>query len=44
VLSGVPMQAKQLDELMQHLRQPKLAHMLPTEEEDSGGNPPSTST
>ena len=33
VLSGVPMQAKQLEELMEQLRQPKLAHVLPSEEQ-----------
>jgi len=30
VLSGVPMQARELEELLQQLRQPKLAHLLPT--------------
>jgi hypothetical protein len=38
VLSGVPMQARELEELMRQLRQPKLAHVLPSEEE--GGDPP----
>ena len=40
VLSGVPMQARELEELMRQLHQPKLAHMLPSEEE--GGGPPNS--
>jgi len=36
VLSGVPMQAKQLEELMEQLHQPKLAHVLPSEEQPDG--------
>ena len=35
VLSGVPMRPEQIRELMNQLNQPKLAHMLPGEE-DSG--------
>ena len=38
VLSGVPMQARELEELMRQLRQPKLAHVLPSG--DEGGDPP----
>ena len=38
VLSGVPMQARELEELMRQLQQPKLAHVLPGEEDD--GDPP----
>ena len=39
VLSGVPMQARELEELMRQLQQPKFAHALPSEEED-GSDPP----
>ena len=35
VLSGVPMRPEQIRELLHQLNQPKLAHMLPGEE-DSG--------
>ena len=38
VLSGVPMQARELEELMRQLHQPRLAHVLPSEED--GGGPP----
>jgi hypothetical protein len=38
VLSGVPMQARELEELMRQLHTPKIAHELPSEEE--GGDPP----
>jgi hypothetical protein len=38
VLSGVPMQARELEELMRQLYTPKIAHELPSEEE--GGDPP----
>jgi hypothetical protein len=41
VLAGVPMQARELEELMRQLRQPKLAHVLPSEKE--AGNPPDES-
>ena len=34
VLSGVPMQARELEELMDQLRQPKTAHVLPEENKD----------
>ena len=34
VLSGVPMQARELEELMRQLQQPKLAHVLPGDEDD----------
>ena len=39
VLSGVPIQAREIEELMKQLNQPKLADVLPSEEE--GGDPPS---
>jgi hypothetical protein len=38
VLSGVPMQARELEELMRQMQQPKMAHVLPSEEDD--GDPP----
>ena len=34
VLSGVPMQARELEELMRQLQQPKLAHTLPSDEDE----------
>jgi hypothetical protein len=37
VLSGVPMQARELEELMRQLHTPKIAHSLPSEE--AGGDP-----
>ena len=39
VLSGVPMQARELEELMEQLRHPTLAHVLPSEEESCGDQP-----
>ena len=42
VLSGVPMQARELEELMRQLQQPKLAHVLPSEEDDGDGDHPLT--
>ena len=41
VLSGVPIQAREIEELMKQLNQPKLADVLPSEEE--GGDPPPSS-
>jgi hypothetical protein len=38
VLSGVPMQARELEELMRQLRTPKIAHVLPSDE--AAGDPP----
>jgi hypothetical protein len=40
VLSGVPMQARELEELMRQLQTPKIAHVLPSGQE--GGNDPPT--
>jgi hypothetical protein len=37
VLSGVPMQARELEELMRQLDQPKRVHVLPAEDDESGG-------
>ncbi len=36
VLSGVPMLPDEIRELMNHMNQPKLAHVLPADEDDSG--------
>ena len=36
VLSGVPMRPDEIQELMQQMNQPTLAHVLPTE--DEGGD------
>jgi hypothetical protein len=41
VLSGVPMRPEQIRELMNQLNQPKLAHVLPGEEDS--GDPPTGS-
>jgi hypothetical protein len=41
VLSGVPMQARELEHILKALNQPKVAHVLPTEQRD--GDPPSSS-
>ena len=38
VLSGVPMQARELEELMRQLHTPKIAHVLPSDE--GAGDPP----
>jgi hypothetical protein len=37
VLSGVPMQARELEELMRQLHTPKIAHELPSKEEGGDG-------
>ena len=42
VLSGVPIQARELEEVLKSLNQPKLAHVLPSEEEGGGDPPPSS--
>ena len=39
VISGVPMRPGEIQELMNQMNQPKLAHVLPTEN-DSGNDPP----
>jgi len=36
VLSGVPMQARELEELMRQLDQPTLAHTLPADDDEGG--------
>jgi len=38
-LVGVPMRPDEIRELMQQMNQPKLAHVLPTEDND-GDDPP----
>lgn len=38
-LLGVPMRPDQIQELMHQMNQPKLAHVLPTEEDEGGGPP-----
>jgi len=38
VFSGVPMRPEQIQELMHQMNQPKLAHVLPADEE--GGDDP----
>lgn len=40
VLSGVPMRPDEIQELMQQMNQPTVAHVLPTE--DEGGDDPPT--
>ena len=39
VLAGVPMRPDKIEELMQQINQPKLAQVLPPDE-DAGGAPP----
>lgn len=39
VLVGIPMRPEQIRELMQLFNQPKLAHTLPSREEDGGKGP-----
>lgn len=43
VLSGVPMRPEEVRALMNQLNRPKLAHVLPTEDE-GGGEPPAVSS
>ena len=40
VLAGVPMRPEQIKELMHQMNQPTIAHVLPSEEEAGGGDPP----
>ena len=42
VLSGVPMRPEEIRSLMNQINQPKLAHVLPTDEQ-SGDDPPTGS-
>jgi hypothetical protein len=39
VISGVPMRPGEIQELMNQMNQPKLAHVLPSEN-DEGNDPP----
>ena len=39
VMLGVPMPPERIRELLHQMNQPKLAHVLPADEED-GGEPP----
>ena len=39
VLSGVPMRPDQIEELMKTMNQPKLAHVIPTEDDEGDGPP-----
>jgi hypothetical protein len=39
VLSGAPMRPEEIRELMQQLNEPRLAHVLPSEDDD-GDDPP----
>ena len=41
VLSGVPVRPEEIRALMNQMNQPKVAHVLPSDE-DSGNDPPST--
>jgi hypothetical protein len=34
VVAGVPMRPDEVEELMQHLNQPKMAHILPGQDQD----------
>ena len=38
VLSGAPMRPEEIEEMMHQMNQPKLAHVLPTEDEDGDGH------
>jgi hypothetical protein len=42
VLSGVPMRPEEIRSLMKQINQPKLAHVLPTDDR-SGDDPPTSS-
>ncbi len=42
VMSGVPMRPEEIRALMNQINQPKLAHVLPSEEEDGNGPPEAT--
>ena len=39
VLVNVPMRPEEIQEIMQQLNEPKLAHVLPTEDDDGGTRP-----
>ena len=44
VLAGVPMRPDEIQELMNQINQPKLAHILPADEDEGDGEPdPATS-
>jgi hypothetical protein len=43
VLSGVPMRPEEIRSLMKQINQPKLAHVLPTDDQ-SGDDPPTSVT
>lgn len=43
VISGVPMRPDEIQELMNQINQPKLAHVLPSENDD-GDDPPEPMT
>jgi len=38
VLSGVPMRPDEIQDLMNQMNQPKMAHALPTEDEEGDGD------
>jgi hypothetical protein len=40
VLVGVPVRPDEIQELMHQMNQPKLAHVLPSENDDGGGDSP----
>ena len=40
LLVHVPMRPEQIEELMQQMNRPKLAHVLPSEQDDADGDPP----
>ena len=43
VLSGVPMRPEQIRSLINQINQPKLAHVLPTDDQN-GDDPPTSSS
>jgi len=38
VLSGVPMRPDEIQDLMNQMNQPKVAHVLPTEDDEGDGD------
>jgi hypothetical protein len=40
VLAGVPMRPDEIQELMNQLNQPKMAHVLPSENDEGDDEPP----
>jgi hypothetical protein len=40
VLSGVPMRPGEIEELMNQMNQPKMAHVLPSENHEGDDEPP----